>query len=37
MTMQEFLKEIDNHRDILSSEAVSFLDELMERTLLKIY
>ena len=31
MTMQEFLKEIDNHRDILSSEAISFLDELMEK------
>ena len=31
MTMQEFLKEIDNHKDILSSEAISFLEELMEK------
>ena len=31
MTMQEFLKEIDSHRDILSESAIDFLDELLEK------
>ena len=31
MTMQEFLKEIDAHKDILSSDAIDFLNELMEK------
>lgn len=31
MTMQEFLKEIDSHKEILSDEAVDFLKELMEK------
>ena len=31
MTMQEFLKEIDSHRDILSKSAIDFLDELLEK------
>ena len=31
MTMQEFLKEIDSHRDILSEFAIDFLDELLEK------
>ena len=31
MTMQEFLKEIDTHREILSNTAIEFLDELIEK------
>lgn len=31
MIMQEFLKEIDSHRDILSESAIDFLDELLEK------
>ena len=31
MTMQEFLKEINSHRDILSESAIDFLDELLEK------
>lgn len=31
MTMQEFLKEIDTHREILSDTAIEFLDELIEK------
>ena len=31
MTMQESLKEIDSHRDILSESAINFLDELLEK------
>ena len=31
MTIQEFLKEIDSHRDILSESAIDFLDELLEK------
>lgn len=31
MTMQEFLKEIDSHRDILSESAIEFLNELLEK------
>ena len=31
MTMQDFLKEIDSHRDILSESAIEFLDELLEK------
>ena len=31
MTMQDFLKEINNHRDILSESAIEFLDELLEK------
>ena len=31
MTMQEFLKEIDAHREILSDTAIEFLDELIEK------
>lgn len=31
MTMQEFIKEIYSHEEILSDEAVDFLKELMEK------
>ena len=31
MTMQEFLKEIDSHRDVLSESAIEFLNELLEK------
>ena len=31
MTMQEFLKEIDSHRDILSESAIESLNELLEK------
>lgn len=31
MTMQDFLKEIDTHREILSDTAIEFLDELIEK------
>lgn len=31
MTMQEFLKEIDSHKDILSESAIEFLNELLEK------
>lgn len=31
MTMQDFLKEIDSHRDMLSEPAIEFLDELLEK------
>lgn len=31
MTMQEFLKEIDSHKENLSNEAIEFLNELIEK------
>lgn len=31
MTMQEFLKEIDSHKEVLSEAAIEFLNELMEK------
>lgn len=31
MTMKEFLSEIDTHRDMLSEEAINFLDELITK------
>ena len=31
MTMKEFLEEINTHRDILSEEAIVFLDELLDK------
>lgn len=31
MIMQEFLKEINSHREILSDSAIKFLDELLEK------
>ena len=31
MTMQDFLKEIDSHRNMLSEPAIEFLDELLEK------
>lgn len=31
MTMQEFLKEIDSHKEVLSDAAIEFLGELMEK------
>ena len=31
MTMKEFLNEVNNHREILSNDAIAFLDELLEQ------
>lgn len=31
MTMQEFLKEIDSNRNVLSESAIEFLNELLEK------
>lgn len=31
MTMQEFLKEVNSHKEVLSDEAIEFLNELMEK------
>ena len=31
MTMKDFLNEVNNHKDILSDAAVSFLEELIEK------